>query len=203
MAGRNNKQKGAGRDPGGFMAIPWLVVDSPAYSRLGHPSKALLLEIARQFVRNNNGRLLCSRAYLEPRGWRSSDVIDRAKKELIEAGFLFETVKGHRPNKASWYAITWQTLDRHPDYDPGAMEGFERGAYRNAPPPKNASLCPSGGTRRAPIAPPDGTGRARPAPSPGTIQQQFAPTPAPSPGHLLDKPSAAAKRPTQQLSNCI
>lgn len=184
------------------MAIPWSVVDSPAYAGLGHPSKALLLEIARQFVRDNNGRLLCSRAYLEPRGWRSADVIDRAKKELIEAGFLFETVKGHRPNKASWYAITWQTLDRHPDYDPGALGGFERGSYRKSPPPKNVALCPSSGTGGAPIAPSGGTAGPLPAPSRGTMRKQFTPSPAPSPGHLLDKPSAVAKRPTQQLSNC-
>lgn len=129
--GRNKGAKGdSGRDAGGFIALPWSVVDSPAYQALGHPAKALLTEIARQFVRDNNGRLLASRAYLASRGWKSADVIQRAKLELIAAGFIYETVKGQRPNKASWYAVTWRALDRRPDYDAGAVEGFVRGAYR-------------------------------------------------------------------------
>ena len=129
--GRNKGAKGdSGRDAGGFIALPWSVVDSAAYQALGHPAKALLTEIARQFVRDNNGRLLCSMAYLGDRGWKSNDVITRAKNELLAAGFIYETVKGHRPNKASWYAVTWRALDRRPDYDAGAVEGFVRGAYR-------------------------------------------------------------------------
>lgn len=129
--GRNKGAKGdAGRDAGGFIALPWSVVDSPAYQALGHPAKALLTEIARQFVRDNNGRLLASRAYLATRGWKSADVIQRAKLELIAAGFIYETAKGQRPNKASWYAVTWRMLDRDPGYDAGAVEGFVRGAYR-------------------------------------------------------------------------
>lgn len=129
--GRNKGAKGdAGRDAGGFIALPWSVVDSPAYQALSHPAKALLMEIARQFVRDNNGQLLASRAYLATRGWKSADVIQRAKHELIAAGFIYETAKGQRPNKASWYAVTWRTLDRHPGYDEGAVEGFVRGAYR-------------------------------------------------------------------------
>lgn len=128
--GRNKGAKGdSGRDAGGFIALPWSVVDSPAYQALGHPAKALLTEIARQFVRDNNGRLLCSMAYMGTRGWKSADVVQRAKNELIAAGFIYETAKGQRPNKASWYAVTWRTLDRHPNYDAGAVEGFVRGAY--------------------------------------------------------------------------
>ena len=55
--GRNKLRRGdAGRDAGGFVALPWAVLDSPPYSGLSHPAKALLLEFARQFVRDNNGR---------------------------------------------------------------------------------------------------------------------------------------------------
>ncbi len=129
--GRNKGAKGdAGRDAGGFIALPWSVVDSPAYQALGYPARALLTDIARQFVRDNNGKLLCSMAYLSLRGWKSWDVLARAKAELLAAGFIYETVKGQRPNKASWYAVTWRVLDKHPGYDAGAAEGFVRGAYR-------------------------------------------------------------------------
>lgn len=195
--GRNGRAKGdTGRDSGGFVALPWAVLDSPAYAGLGHPAKALLLEFARQFVRDNNGRLLASRAYLAARGWKSADVIDRAKRELLEAGFIVETVKGHRPNKASWYAVTWRVLDRHPDYDSGAVASFERGLYRKPQPLKNAGLVPSPGLEGPPIAPSPGLGRGPPVPSPGAIKAISAARPVPSPGLHLEKPSAAVVQTT-------
>ena len=113
--GRNRSY--SGRDAGGFVALPWTVLDSSAYTSLGHPARSLLLEIARQYMGHNNGKLLASRAYLGKRGWKSADVIQRAKVELLNAGLIFETVMGSRPNRASWYAITWQTLDALPGYD--------------------------------------------------------------------------------------
>jgi hypothetical protein len=121
----------AKREPGGFVALPWSVLDSAAYQGLSHPAKALLLEVARQYHSDDNGRMLLSSRHLAPRGWRSPEVITRAKRELLEAGLIFETVKGARPNKASWYAVTWQTLDRHPGYEAGAEAAFVRGAYKN------------------------------------------------------------------------
>lgn len=198
--GRDYRKKGdAGRDGGAFAAIPWAVFDSPAYVRLSHPAKALLLEFARQFVRDNNGKLLCSMAHLRPRGWRSADVVQRAKAELLAAGFIHETCKGQRPNRASWYAITWRTLDRHHGYDHGAVESFERGAYR-----KNASLIPSPGIESPSIVPSPGIGKSSPIPSPGTMQATFAHLSIPSPGNHLDKPSVGSKEtasPTQQAAH--
>jgi hypothetical protein len=187
--GRTGRTKGdRGRDAGGFVALPWSVLDSPAYALLGHPARSLLLELARQFVRDNNGRLLASRAHLAKRGWKSADVIDRAKRELLEAGFIVETVKGHRPSKASWYAVTWRLLDPHPGYDPGVKATFERGAYR-----KNAVLSPSGGTGVPLCGPSGGTDRPITGPSGGTVGATLTPFPVPSGGHHLDKPSAVAK----------
>lgn len=200
--GRNGKRKGdTGRDSGGFIALPWSVMDCPAYAGLSHPAKALLLEFARQFVRDNNGRLLASRAYLAGRGWKSADVIQRAKDELLAAGFIFETVKGQRPNKASWYAVTWRTLDRHQGFDHGVVETFERGAYRRTAPLKNAVLCPSGGTVKASIVPSPGTGKAAAVPSPGTMRATFGALSVPSGGHHLEKPSAGVvQRYTEPLA---
>lgn len=188
--GRDKSRKGdSGRDSGGFSAIPWSVFDSPAYARLSHPAKALLMELARQFVRDNNGKLLCSAAYLSKRGWKSNDVITRAKAELLAAGFIHETCKGQRPNRASWYAVTWRTLDRHNGYDHGAAESFERGAYR-----KNASLTPSPGVGRASIAPSPGVEPSRAAPSPGAMQGGFHAVSTPGDGDHLEMPSVGGLR---------
>lgn len=189
--GRNKNNKGdSGRMAGGFIALPWGVVDCPAYASLSHPARSLLTEIARQYVRDNNGRLLASGAYLAKRGWRSNDVIVRAKRELVEAGFIHEMVMGHRPNKASWYAITWQRLDKIPGYDPGAAETFRRGAFQNNQPLKK-SLTPSHGVERASIAPSHGVGSNAATPSHGAMRPILTPTPTPSHGDHLEKPSVA------------
>jgi len=73
---RNLKKRGhdQGRDSGGFVALPWAVLDCPAYAGLSMHARALLLEVARQYVRDNNGRLLLSRAYMGARGWKSADM---------------------------------------------------------------------------------------------------------------------------------
>jgi hypothetical protein len=148
MSKRAQSRRGGGRDPGGFLALPWSVLDSSAYQSLSMHARALLLEVARQYVRDNNGRLLASRAYMAQRGWNSVDMLTKAKRELLEGGFIFETVKGHRPNRASWYAITWQALDTHPDFDQGAAAAFRRSAYLDGssppmpkPRPSREELC--------------------------------------------------------------
>lgn len=202
----------SGRESGGFIALPWVVMDSPAYQALSHPARSMLMEFARQASRDNNGRLLCSRAYLGARGWRSADVIQRAKDELIAAGFIFQTVMGARPNKASWFAVAWRKLDRHPGYDAGAIESFKRGAYRQphqgAASPlvpshgtesqpqsdtmKITPLIPSGGTESTLIVPSHGTESQPPVPSRGTIRGQKHPRSVPSDGHHLEKPSVGS-----------
>lgn len=191
---RNPKRKGfdTNRDPGGFIALPWTVLDCPAYARLSHPAKALLLEVARQFVRDNNGRMLLSRAYLINRGWKSSDTISNAKRELLDGGFIYQTVMGHRPNKASWYAVTWLGLDKLPGYDTGASEGFKRGAYReDSPLIKITGLRPPAGTGKTLIAPPAGTEAWPTVPPAGTIKVILGGLSVPPAGHHLDMPSIA------------
>ncbi|MFC0128668.1 hypothetical protein [Ralstonia solanacearum] len=126
-----NKRRDSSRDAGGFVAIPWAVLDSAAYQELSHPAKALLMEIARQYRGYNNGRMIAALSYLKPRGWTSYDTINRAKRELLANGLIYETVKGCRPNKASWYACTWWGLDRLDGYDFAAEAGFVRAAYRD------------------------------------------------------------------------
>lgn len=196
--GRNKNRKGeSGRDGGGFVALPWAVLDCLAYSRLSAHARALLLEVARQYVRDNNGRLLLSRDYMKARGWKSHDTLGKAKRELLEGGFIHETVKGHRPNKAGWYAVTWQTLDRHPGYDPGAVESFKRSAYRENTPLKNAVLSPPHGTAKAVIGPPHGLETQPASPSHGPMEEVLPTLSSPPHGHHLDMPSAGVQKGVQ------
>lgn len=141
--GRDRRKKGhdTNRDSGAFSAMPHAVLLSAAYTNLGYPAKVLLHELALQYKGDNNGRLLASRSYLATRGIKSPDVIGRALKELMESGLIHQTVMGHFPKTASWYAVTWRTLDRHPGYDHGVIGSFVRGAYRDDM-HKNASPKP-------------------------------------------------------------
>lgn len=202
------------------MALPWTVLDCSAYRSLSMHARALLFEVARQFVRDNNGSLLLSRAYMAERGWNSVDMLTKAKRELLEAGFIYETVKGQRPNKASWYAVTWRALDPNPKYDVGASQGFKRGAYATGsacnivppskPPkptreqlyerwrttPKNDVLVPPHGTEPRSIGPPHGTEPFPVVPPHGTNKATFGGPSVPPHGHHLDMPSAARESAT-------
>lgn len=182
--------KATGRDSGPFIALPWSVLDSDAYKRLSHPARSLLIEMAKQYSSCNNGSLLASRKFLYKRGWKSADVIQRAKKELIDGGFIYETVKGHRPNKASWYAITWQAIDKHPGFDSGAFEGFKhaRSGYKNSS--SINYLTPLNGTKERAIAPLYGSRELRTTPPEGTISIKLNTSVVPPDGNHLEVPSA-------------
>lgn len=199
---RNKRRAECLRDPGGFCAIPWVVLDSEGYKGLSMHARGLLMEVARQFVRDNNGRMLLSTAYLKGRGWHSAGVIQRAKTELLQAGFIYETCKGQRPNRASWYGLTWMPLDRHPGFDHGAFEAFPRSAYRltaakpkrPAPactkPKKNAALIPSHGVEKASIAPSHGIEPLSVVPPHGAMRATSDHLSIPPERNHLDMPSA-------------
>lgn len=159
------REKDTTKDPGSFMQIPTSVMECSNYARLGYPARALLFELARQFKGHNNGRLLLSMKYLRRFGWNSCDVVSRAKKELLFYGFIYETVKGYRPNKASWYAITWRTLDRIDGYDYGALKGFMRSAYKSDP-----LINPASGTTKRLTAPSAGIKASTLVPHGGAVR---------------------------------
>jgi len=162
--GRNGRSNvDTERVSGGFCPIPWSVLDSLAYRGLSHTARSLLLEIARQDVRSRNGQQLLSSRYLSTRGWNSNDTISRAKAELLKAKLIHETVKGHRPNKASWYAVTWYKLYKNPRFDEGAFEEFRLGAYLDID-LKNAGLKPSRRARSMVTAPSNGISGSNHAP---------------------------------------
>lgn len=163
---RQHRKLQVDRDGVAFCAIPWVVLDSQAYLNLSHTARSLLIELVRQYKGGNNGCLLTSKKYLQARGWKSSDVIHRAKKELIEAGLIFETVKGRRPNRASWYALTWHALAKLNGYDAGVYRGFERSAYMkvtSAPRGRLRGLrtAPKKGVRQSPVTPLEGAIRTK------------------------------------------
>jgi hypothetical protein len=118
----------------GFLALPYSVLNSSLFLTLSPHAVKLLLDVAAQYRGDNNGDLSLAWKLMKPRGWRSEATLHKVKRQLIDAGFLYETRKGRRPNTCSLFALTWATLDDCDKFDPGAKAGFVRNQYRfNAP----------------------------------------------------------------------
>lgn len=118
------------RDGGRFFAVPDSVLNGSAYIALSAHGRMLLWDLFAQYKGDNNGDLCAPYSLMQHRGWKSTHTLHNAKQELLNAGLIFETRKGYRPNKASLYAVTWQALDEcggKLDIRPCA---FPRGAYR-------------------------------------------------------------------------
>ena len=95
---------------GSFLAIPHELLRSENYASLSNKAVKCLLDISAQFNGSNNGDLSCTLKLMKKCGWNSNSQLDKAKKELLEKGFIVLTRQGGR-NKCNLYAITWQPID--------------------------------------------------------------------------------------------
>ena len=134
----------------GFLALPYSVLNSPLFLTLTPHAVKLLLDVAAQYRGDNNGDLALAWKLMQPRGWRSEATLHKAKRELLDAGFFYETRKGRRPNVCSLFALTWPTLDKNDKFDPGAAAGFTRGEFRFKAPLK---VIEGPGKHAAPTSP--------------------------------------------------
>lgn len=97
-----------------FAGIPHAVMRHEVYIKLSFKARALLLEAALQYRGTNNGDITLAWTILKTRGFKSQDTLSKAKKELIEAGFIIETRKakfGDPKKKCSLYALSWRKID--------------------------------------------------------------------------------------------
>ena len=153
---RDRRFKGAKskRPSGRFYTLPALVLQSEAYIALSSHAIKLMMDMLEQYRGDDNGRMICTWAHMhEKRGWKSRDTLDKARAELIAAGFLFETVKGRRPNRASWYALTFFSIDAHDEFDISVqafpyLKFVDRGVFS---PKSERSNTPAVSTKNAPL----------------------------------------------------
>lgn len=209
------------RIEGGFSPLPWKMLRSAAYVRLNDPARALLIEFALQLRpdRSNNGQLLATPNCLGKRGKFDDGKVLRAKRALIEAGLIHETVKGGRPNYASWYAVTWFPLARSDNYDAGTEHTFRRDAYLDGEPlpkpkptreelvrkwDKNTSPTRSEQAETVVIAPSEGMGACTAAHSEQAMRVPNCIPPAHSEQDHIEKPSTICILPMAEsgLSGC-
>jgi len=149
-----------------YGAIPHAVLDSVAFMDASYPAKALIFDLMRQHSGSNNGHLHLSFSWLGSRGWKSRDVIQRARAELTERNLLIQTRQGGLNIGASRYAVTWLKISnfvgldiQSKDYHTGAwafMNELSMGRkITNAVPPNGKgntasrySAVPSAGTAK-------------------------------------------------------
>ena len=131
LVSRRNPTRGAGhkREPGRHLALPNDFLNSILYARISTHSLKLLLDLGAQYNLENNGRLVACFSVLKKRGWKSEETLFKARRELEREKIIVETRKGGRPNRASWYALTFFDLDPHRDQDI-TPRAFVRGAWR-------------------------------------------------------------------------
>lgn len=135
-----------------FVAIFRSVLDSPVFAALSPHACKLLLELMAQYRGDNNGNLTVAWSVVSKRGWKSRTTLWRCKSELIDAGFVYVTRKGHMPSTCELLALTWFPLDVSPKFDPEALHCFRAKAYRYNSPlsmptakPKRDWTLPNGG----------------------------------------------------------
>lgn len=117
-----------------FVAIFRSVFESPEFYELSPHACKLLLELVSQYKGNNNGDLTVAWSVLSKRGWKSRTTLWRCKAELIEAGFIYVTRKGHMPSTCELLALTWFPLDVSKKFDHEAIACFKSKAYRVSKP---------------------------------------------------------------------
>ena len=106
---RRFKHKGRAKGPP-FLAIEHRIADSVEFGALSAYAIKMLLELARQYRPGKNGDISVPWSLLRARGWRSQSTVQKAKRELLENGWIIETRKGGK-HACSLYALTYYPID--------------------------------------------------------------------------------------------
>lgn len=115
---------------GRYIPLPLLVVRSESFARLSPKALKLLLDVMSQFNGyGNNGALSVAWTLMRRRGWRSRDTLDKARRELLDGGWLIMTRQGGR-HRCSLYGVSFYKLDACPSAILDAPFGKEERAPR-------------------------------------------------------------------------
>jgi len=111
-----------------YAAIEHRVIDSDAYAALTFSARSLLVLLARQLSKDNNGHLQATYSYLRPYGF-SENTITRGIAELVSTGIIYRTRAGGYQQGPAKYAVTWLPLTKNTE---GLfLAGFKSSAWRD------------------------------------------------------------------------
>jgi hypothetical protein len=111
-----------------YAAIEHRVIESPAFAALRPSSVLLLLLLARQLTKDNNGHLHAAFKWCSRFGIGSEHTLRDAIAQLIAHGMIYRT-RSHGANGA-WarYAVTWLPIKKRDDL---FLAGFKPCAWRD------------------------------------------------------------------------
>ena len=112
MTRRNERYRRAKgrRASGSFLSLPHNLLRHKNFKTLRAKPTKLLIDIAVQYRGTNNGDLCAPLSIMRERGWSSNDQLFRARKEVVDRGFVRVSRQGGR-NQCTLYALTWQPID--------------------------------------------------------------------------------------------
>jgi len=102
-----NNEKG---ERGSYAAFYHCVLESQAIKKLSAHAVKLLVDLMVQYKGNNNGDLCATFSAMQKRNWHSKGTLNRAIKELLEAGLIEISRQGGR-HQCSLFAITFYAVD--------------------------------------------------------------------------------------------
>ncbi len=114
-----------------FVALPKHLINCPKFQGLNGNSIKLLTQIAEQYNGSNNGDLQAAFTILNGRGWKSSETLNRALKELLKFGFIVKTRQGYFPKTCSLFGLTWLLINPSDKYDDRSLIGKVPGGWRD------------------------------------------------------------------------
>ena len=110
-----------------YAAIEHRVIDDPAYADLTFSARSLLVLMARQLTKDNNGRLQATFSFMRRYGF-SENTLSRSIRELISHGMIYRTRSGGYQQGAAQYAVTWLSICK--DRNGLFIDGFKPCAWR-------------------------------------------------------------------------
>lgn len=97
-------------EKGGYAPMYYCVTRSQAFANLSAYANKLINDFLSQYNGSNNGDFCATYSLMQKRGWKSKGTLNRAIKELIEAGFIEVSRQGGR-HLCSLYALTFYAVD--------------------------------------------------------------------------------------------
>jgi hypothetical protein len=166
MARKSNKD--TEQVSGGYSVIPHSVMDSTAFMGASHPARSLLFELMRQHNGRNNGHMQLASCWLALRDWKSADVAQRAKLELITRQLAIKTRLGGLNAGPDLWAVTWLPISDYAGITEVSPMTYHPGAWHFMSPPvpipkrdersgRRNSAVPGGRIANPPAVPGDGT----------------------------------------------
>jgi hypothetical protein len=139
---RRYKDAKSAREPGGFIALPYVVIRSAEWAALSPRATKLVNDFMAQLNGKNNGDLCAAMKVMRPRGWRSKALLARAVAELEERNFIVRTRLGGK-NRATLYGVTFFRIEWcEGKLDIDAPTRAFMGSWRTLAPPRVGQRIP-------------------------------------------------------------